>query len=259
MGNLALHRFRSQKKVAAGPTEDLDSATTFFIHDLEHSTENWETWYRLGQAYDSQLEENVSWTAEKLNSSSNEIATLQRCAINCYAMAISCVIRQDVDESDTGVSEQIGELYSELGMRLYSSSREPFSMKAFQIKDNEERHYNRQVDDSTYMFRASPFTPLKLVAIWKFSAHLFREAISRKPQHWINHYMLGKCLWKISSTHEEDEDIQRRRTVAEMLDSFGTAISCLPAREPRRDPILEPHYKLVSVVHKLVSRGTVEV
>jgi hypothetical protein len=185
MGNLALHRFRSQKRVAAGSTEDLDSATTFFIHDLEYSTEQWETWYRLGQTYDSQLEESVSWSAEKLNSSSNEIATLQRCAINCYAMAVSCVVRQGTDEKLPGLSEQIGELYSELGMRLYSSSREPFSMKAFQIRENEERHYNRQVDDNTYMFRASPFTPLKLLAIWRFSAHLFREAISRKPQSWM--------------------------------------------------------------------------
>jgi hypothetical protein len=185
MGNLALHRFRSQKRVAAGSTEDLDSATTFFIHDLEYSTEQWETWYRLGQTYDSQLEESVSWTAEKLNSSSNEIATLQRCAINCYAMAVSCVVRQGTDEKLPDLSEQIGELYSELGMRLYSSSREPFSMKAFQIREIEERHYNRQVDDSTYMFRAPPFTPLKHLAIWRFSAHLFREAISRKPQSWM--------------------------------------------------------------------------
>jgi hypothetical protein len=70
-------------------------------------------------------------------------------------------------------------------MRLYSSSREPFSMKAFQIRENEERHYNRQVEDSTYMFRAPPFTPLKLLAIWRFSAHLFREAITRNPHRWM--------------------------------------------------------------------------
>jgi hypothetical protein len=185
MGNLALHRFRSRKRDGSGGTEDLDLATTFFIHDLEYSTEQWETWYCLGQTYDLQLEECVLWSAEKLNGSSNEVASLQRCAINCYAMAISCVVRQETDEEQPGLSEQIGELYSELGVRLYSSSREPFSMKAFQIRDNEERHYNRQVDDSTYMFRAPPFTPLKLLAIWKFSAYLFREAITRQPQRWM--------------------------------------------------------------------------
>jgi hypothetical protein len=74
-----------------------------------------------------------------------------------------------------------------------------------------------------------------------------------------NHYMLGKCLRKISSTQDEDEGDKRQRTVSAMLDSFETAIKTLPAREARRDPILEPHYKLVSVVHKLVSRGIVEV
>jgi hypothetical protein len=71
--------------------------------------------------------------------------------------------------------------------------------------------------------------------------------------------MLGKCLWKISSTQDEEEDDQRQRTVSGMMDSFETAIKTLPAREGRKDPTLEPHYKLVSVVHKLVSRGIVEV
>jgi hypothetical protein len=71
--------------------------------------------------------------------------------------------------------------------------------------------------------------------------------------------MLGKCLWKILSTQDEDDADRRQRAVSAMLDCFETAIKTLPAREARRDPILEPHYKLVSVVHKLVSRGIVDV
>lgn len=71
--------------------------------------------------------------------------------------------------------------------------------------------------------------------------------------------MLGKCLWKILSTQDEDDGDKRQRTVSAMLDCFETAIKTLPAREARRDPVLEPHYKLVSVVHKLISRGLVEV
>jgi hypothetical protein len=71
--------------------------------------------------------------------------------------------------------------------------------------------------------------------------------------------MLGKCLWKILSTQEAAEDDKRPQLVSAMLHSFETAIKALPAREARRDPILEPHYKLVSIVHKLVSRGLIEV
>jgi hypothetical protein len=71
--------------------------------------------------------------------------------------------------------------------------------------------------------------------------------------------MLGKCLWKILPIQDEDDKDKRRRTVSSMLDSFERAIKTLPAREARRDPILEPHYKLVSVVHKLVSRSMVDV
>jgi hypothetical protein len=70
MGNIALNKFRSQKRLNPGPTEDLNFAQAFFLQDLEFSVDRWETWYCLAQVYDSQLEEVVSWTAEKLNSNS---------------------------------------------------------------------------------------------------------------------------------------------------------------------------------------------
>ena len=49
----------------------------------------------------------------------------------------------------------------------------------------------------------------------------------------------------------------------EVLDAFGKAIECVPerrdSRHPDKDPILEPHYKLVSIVHKLVQRRLIVV
>ena len=47
----------------------------------------------------------------------------------------------------------------------------------------------------------------------------------------------------------------------EALDAFSQAIEYVPerrdSRHPDKDPILEPHYKLASVVHKLVQRRRV--
>jgi hypothetical protein len=46
----------------------------------------------------------------------------------------------------------------------------------------------------------------------------------------------------------------------DVLDAFHDAISSLPKRkDSRADPIFEPHFKLVSVVHKLVLRGDMTV
>lgn len=60
-----------------------------------------------------------------------------------------------------------------------------------------------------------------------------------------------------------DESVRgsfRRIEVDVVLDSLLDAIDALPQRrDSRSDPIFEPHYKLVSVVHKLVHRGTLTV
>jgi hypothetical protein len=43
-----------------------------------------------------------------------------------------------------------------------------------------------------------------------------------------------------------------------VINSFSRAVETLPNRDSRKDPILEPHYKLVSIVHKLVSKGVIQ-
>lgn len=45
-----------------------------------------------------------------------------------------------------------------------------------------------------------------------------------------------------------------------LLDTLLDAIYSLPQRkDTRSDPIFEPHFKLVSIVHKLVQRGILSV
>ena len=74
-----------------------------------------------------------------------------------------------------------------------------------------------------------------------------------------NWYMLGKSLWKMHSHPDQKQSVDYR----EVLDAFGKAIECVPerrdSRHPDKDPILEPHYKLVSIVHKLVQRRLISV
>lgn len=68
--------------------------------------------------------------------------------------------------------------------------------------------------------------------------------------------MLGKCLWKMHNCSEEVRGRARKISHVEALDAFTRAIELLPQRRDSRHPekqlTLEPHYKLVSVVHKLV-------
>ena len=66
--------------------------------------------------------------------------------------------------------------------------------------------------------------------------------------------MLGKCLWKMYSADEKIRGDRRAPSMQEVLDCFIHAIETLPKLGRGKEPILEPHYKLASVVHKLVQR-----
>jgi hypothetical protein len=72
--------------------------------------------------------------------------------------------------------------------------------------------------------------------------------------------MLAKCYWKMYQTPEEEldsKDIHTRIEVTTVLKALKDAVNvAYNARKSRNsDPILEPHYKIVSIVHKLVMRG----
>ncbi|KAF2852227.1 transcriptional corepressor of histone-like protein genes [Plenodomus tracheiphilus IPT5] len=265
MGNIALSKFRSQKRMTQGPTEDLNYAQAFFVQDLEYSMERWETWYRLAQANDTQLEEAVSWNADKLNSNSVELVNFQRAAINCYIMAVACAVR-DADAAPQTM-DKVAQMYTEFGNRIYASSREPFGMEAFQVREAEKRFCNNTESHNTY--RDITFVPLQPYTAWKFASTLYKRAIKGQPKKWWNHYMLGKCAWKMwlatnnamhyaQSVGAPPPPDQGQPSWDEVVDAFIGAIEALPSKKGRSgEPILEPHYKLVSIVHKLFLRRAI--
>ncbi|EKG20009.1 Tetratricopeptide-like helical [Macrophomina phaseolina MS6] len=254
MGSIALNRFRSQnqKRQAPVPTEDINIASAFFGQDLEYDAERWETWYSQAQAYDYQIDEMVAWSAEKVNKGDPELVQHQRAAIHCYTMAVATAIRNADASEDT--ANKIAQLYADFGMRIYSSSRDPLSMQAFTLKDTEERFYS-----TNQVMRSVPFAPMTPVMAWKFASGLFKRAIARKPDNWLSHYMLGKCLWKMHTTPEGTIQPKNRPSVEEVVTAFTRAIEELPGKKGSRgDPILEPHYKILAILYKLVQRRELE-
>lgn len=75
--------------------------------------------------------------------------------------------------------------------------------------------------------------------------------------------MLGKCFWKMYNCSEDVRGNAKPPEYGDVIDAFKRAIKAVPdrrdARHPEKEPILEPHYKLVSVVHKLVQKGEIQV
>lgn len=72
--------------------------------------------------------------------------------------------------------------------------------------------------------------------------------------------MLAKCYWKMFTTQNADLDStdQRARVDAHtVLNAIRKSVEvAYNARKSKRsEPILEPHYKIVSILHKMVKRG----
>ena len=178
LGYMTFTKFRSQKRVSPIPTDDLDIAITFFRHDLEFDAEKWETWYRLAQVYDAKLEEETTWNSDKLNGNMGELVVLQQTAIRCYMMAVATAVRCADESFETAA--KVSELYSDFANRIYSSSRAPFSMLAFDLQS-----HKRFCNTNKGTYERLPFRPLQERQAWLFASVLYRQALIDRPTTWM--------------------------------------------------------------------------
>ncbi|KAK2761187.1 Histone transcription regulator 3 [Arachnomyces sp. PD_36] len=254
IGHAALAKFRSQKRINPIPTDDLDVAIIFLKQDLEHVTERWESWYRLGQAYDSKLEEDITWSADKLNGNRADLVKLQRSTIHCYTMALATAMR--TPDMSPEEESSLSDLYTDFAIRLYASSRVPLSMEALSLEDF-ARHFSS--GETQQMYKSRPFKEMDTYSVWNFASYLLKLAIVDKPKHWFNQYMLSKCRWKMFCSSASMRGGRDPIQVQDVVDSLIDTIQALPEKkDSRSEPILEPHFKLVSIVHKLVHQDFLE-
>lgn len=178
LGMLALTKYRSTKRVSAGAqTDDLKFAAYFMKLQLQYTVDHWEAWYRLAQSYDLELEEDVLWSSEKINNDRSALVRLQKCSIHCYIMAFSTAMR--CADGSFGTAEKLSDMYHDFGMRLYASSREPFSMEAFHLR--EERH----MSGPDGMYKRMPFEVLSLFKLWQFASKLFQRSLVDRSDFWM--------------------------------------------------------------------------
>ncbi|KAF9873650.1 hypothetical protein CkaCkLH20_08760 [Colletotrichum karsti] len=257
LGMIALTRFKQvdlSKRQTPGATDDLRLAATFLRLQLQFTPDKWDAWFRLAECFDYELDEAVLWSADKMNKERGELLKFQRNSIHCYTLALSNSWEADIDDED---EDPLYELYHNFAMRLYASSREPLAMEPFQHADH-ERFFIENMGHGT--FQKVLHDQMQDYKVWKYAAGLFKRAMRRKPQDWRNSFMLTKCLWKMYQKPLDqltDKDRQTRPSVDYLISALEYAVEVVAAVPKSRhsDPILEPHYKIVSIIHKLVVRG----
>ncbi|KAK6432096.1 Histone transcription regulator 3 [Oleoguttula sp. CCFEE 5521] len=257
MGHISLVKFKSQKRTGPSPSEDVEIAIAFFNQSLEYSTDDWEVWFRLAQAHDTKLEEAL-WQAEKLNTHMSDIVQLQRAAIHCYTKALALANRSADLAFDT--PKKMTELYADFGMRMYSSAQPPFSMLAFAADGND-----RWLSLATGMTQTKTYRPLPMYTAWRFTKEMLTRATRGRPHEWHLQYMLVKVMWKMLTASEGDRQLRTAPPPSPqaVLNALNRAIELVPGKRDSRDtkfqPILEPHYKLVSIVHKMLLMNTIDI
>ena len=176
--NLAKYR-RTEGQPTSGAGEDLQSAVTFLIHDLEYDMERWETWLYLATAHDFLTDEAVLWSAEKINTGRNELAQTQRAAIHAYTMAVAAGIRNADPGEDT--STKFADLFTDFGVRVYSSARPPFNMDAFAVEDK----IQCRITETGEVYTQKSSRGLSVDQALQFAAVLFRKALKLRENNWV--------------------------------------------------------------------------
>ncbi|SPO04042.1 related to transcriptional corepressor HIR3 [Cephalotrichum gorgonifer] len=252
LGMIALTKFKGvdlNRRQTPGATDDLRIAATFMRLQLQFTPGKWDAWFRLAECFDYELDEAVLWTADKMNKDRAELVKLQRSAIHCYTLALSNSRGVDPGGEDSGT---LYELYHKFGMRLYASSREPFAMEAFQHAD-QKRFFIAAVGSGTY--QRAVHDEMTEYRVWKYAAWLFSRAMAIRPKDWKNQYMRSKCLWKMYWKSDLDKE-----SLPQVLSALreATAVAAAIPKSRHSDPIVEPHYKILSVLHKLVMDQQIE-
>ncbi|KAI0834402.1 hypothetical protein F5Y06DRAFT_279136 [Hypoxylon sp. FL0890] len=260
LGMIAFTKFKGvdlNRRQTPGATDDLRIGATFLRQQLQFTPDQWDAWFRLAECFDYELDESVLWTADKMNKERTELVKYQRSAIHCYTLALSQSRNTPPDVLGECIDD-VHDLYHKFGMRMYASSREPFAMEPFHHSE-----HKRFIILESGVESKDLHSQMEDYKVWKYAARLFRKAMEVKPKQWQNPYMVAKCIWKMyqkpptSLDHRDRRDRPTMQTVISALEKAVEVVSALPKPRHGQDPILEPHYKIVSIMHKLVMRGDI--
>lgn len=253
VGYIHLSKYRNNKRIGPDVSDDLDDAIIFLKLDLDFDASGWETWMRLGQAYDSKLDEAVLWDANIINEKPNELTQHERNAIHCYEIAVSLARQSADDTRETQL--KLSELYADFANRLYSSTREPFNARVLDLTGY-ERYVNQQERGT---FQVPAYESLSLTTIWKTCERLYQKALDEKLEDdWFIWYMRGKCRWKLLR-EADDTTLDWKYPIRAFVKAVEQVPEKRDSRHPEKEPVLEPHFKLLSVVYKLLEKGTISV
>ncbi|KAJ8145833.1 hypothetical protein OY671_001099 [Metschnikowia pulcherrima] len=238
---LLFNTYKIRKKSAQSRTVELERIITILTYDLIYGSDRVESWVLLAQAYGYIVEDDLIWTSDKINTVEKKIATanLQRKSLVCYLMAISTITRQNLTDSEA-LKPVMNVLMNSFVKELYSASRSPMDMLAFQVHGNSK--FVRQNDKIHFMkLSETPSISRKFCLV--LMSKCLDLALRASKDDWNSLYYAAKVRAKLNYAPEVVLNLLLRSSDAAKKQSSSG------------DLILEPTYKLLSLLYKYVKLG----
>lgn len=234
--------YKIRKKSAQSRTVELERIISLLKYDLIFGSHRVESWILLGQAYGFIVEDDLIWTSDKLNIIDRKVVTanLQRKSLLSYMMAINTLTQYGY----TGVEHYkpvISILMNSFVKEFYSASRTPMDMIAFKVHNSSK--FVRKKNQQT-MFQSvsdKPTIPIKFCL--KLMQKCLHLAVKSYAEEWTTFFYLGKIQAKLN------------KSPTEVLDTLIIASTLSRKQGTPADPLLEPAYKLCTLLYKYVKNG----
>ncbi|RDW48428.1 histone transcription regulator 3 [Yarrowia lipolytica] len=244
-GMLALAKFRQGKKAAApGRTEDLQAAVKFFTNDILCCPTRYESWFGIANAYEMLTEDDLMWSAEKLDVPNSIVNINQRKALLCGLNSVNLMLQQrDEKPANPQLRTFFNAVMKEsqwlfLSKLFYSATANPLHGASFRQADNKIFCGMKGL----YM-RQNLSLPRRKQCYQVVRACLTISINSKdQPPDWYSYYLRSKVYSKL------------KKTTQAILGDIQKSIAVAPDKI-NGDILLEPHYKLVAYLYKAVKRG----
>lgn len=237
--NIIFSTYKIRKKSMQIRAVELEHVITLLQNDLIFCPWRAESWFLLGQVYGYFVQDELTWTADKLQSDEKKAgpANIQRKSLLCYFMAVNHCARY---AKQSNLKPMLRQLMDSFSKELFNACTSPMSMLAFKVTKHPKFINNGDGGEFVSVENGNSLTKHICLKILQQILHL---AIRASPKDWYLMYLLSKV---------------QRKDNKEPLTVIETLLASCDAANRANAGILEPKYKLCSVLYKYVRQKKIE-
>ncbi|CDO92186.1 unnamed protein product [Kluyveromyces dobzhanskii CBS 2104] len=252
----ALNQYKSRKKSMQARPSELDAIISTLTTDILYNTKRFESWYLLGKCYSFVVEDDLTWTSDKLASRDKKQATAvaEKKAILCYLMALSHYLQtsniqtpEQMKDDNTSIFRN---LLESLGKEMLQAYVKPMSNMSYTWKP--EPVLVLKEDGSLENLPINYKPSISETNIRRCILMILAKAdtlyIQDEKRTWSNPFYISKVYFKTGRA------LFKERGICLLQDSCRLALK--QSSVSGNDAVLEPHYFLVSSCYKCFKDST---